>query len=201
MILSTYCNVLWLHHIHHQEDNSPAYRLDQWFLTGGDFAPHLGNIWQRLKTILHNCGACSWHLVGPEARGASNIQQCTGPPPHRKALRPQMSAVSRLRNRHVSRLSTTQRVHSGGRGATHPTAPRFPFSSQQQSPFSCPVTQGKLSLPSKSSINMCRMNRGKDGREACSKSSTDYTEQWLLGLKIPLHLGDIAVSDYTGPHR
>lgn len=41
----------------------------------------------------------------------------------------------------------------------------------------------------------------KDGREACSKSSTDYTEQWLLGLKIPLHLGDIAVSDYTGPHR
>lgn len=139
IILSTYCNVLWLHHINHQ-DNSPAYRIDWWFLTGGDFAPHPGNIWQCLKTILYNHGECSWHLVGPEAGVllASNSAQDSLSP---ESPQPQMSAVLRLRNPgrftwHVSGLSTTQNVHSRGKGALHRIALRFPISSQQQSPFS-----------------------------------------------------------------
>lgn len=98
IILSTYCNVLWLHHINHQ-DNSPAYRIDWWFLTGGDFTPHPGNIWQCLKSILYNHGECSWHLVGPEAgvllasNSAQDIQQCTGQPLTRKPSAPNVSSA------------------------------------------------------------------------------------------------------------
>lgn len=73
------------------------------------------------------------------------------------------------------------------------------LSSRARFPLSCDPGQA---LPSIQELHKHLPNeQRKDGQEACSKSSTDYTEQWLLGLKIPLHLGDVAVSDYTGPHR
>lgn len=73
------------------------------------------------------------------------------------------------------------------------------LSSRARFPLSCDPGQA---LPSIRELHKHLLSeQRKDRREACSKSSTDYTEQWLVGLKISLHLSDVIVSDYTEPYR
>lgn len=102
------------------------------------------------------------------ASGGSRSQGCfQHPTVHRAAPAPKSPQAPNVSSTEAEKPACVWVVHNAKstlwrQRSPTPHSSEVPIQLSAAEPvFLCPVTQGKLSLPSKSSINICRMNRGK----------------------------------------